>query len=153
MTDTRRRGLKHTNSRYTKFLIRRLHSNGQYRFAVASGESTVVARSILFETYPTLPRIGTDRLLPGVIFCDAEGFKLPRGVQIKPFPYISFFILLPPLCFLCLCGGGLDHLFYPPPSHKEHKGGTEAEQMKNEKGRGLVEVELPDQAKEWDDRS
>ena len=60
---------------------------------------------------------------------------------------------MPPLCYLCLCGGALDHLFYPPPSHKEHKGGTEAEQMKNEKGRGLVEVEPPSQAKEWDDRS
>ena len=34
---------------------------GQYRFAVASGESRGSSSCQHFETHPTLPRIGTDR--------------------------------------------------------------------------------------------
>jgi len=35
--------------------------NGQYRFAVASGELRDAGNLMIIETHPTLPRIGTDR--------------------------------------------------------------------------------------------
>ncbi|HZJ45211.1 MAG TPA: hypothetical protein VFD63_15660 [Pyrinomonadaceae bacterium] len=34
--------------------------NGQYRHAVASGESQNADNRLILETHPTLPRIGTD---------------------------------------------------------------------------------------------
>jgi len=35
--------------------------SGQYRNAVASGESQNADHCLILETHPTLPRIGTDR--------------------------------------------------------------------------------------------
>src|SRR5678816_4042061 len=43
---------------------------GQYRFAVASGESQNADDCLILETYATLPRLGTDR----------SGFALPIGL-------------------------------------------------------------------------
>jgi len=50
--------------------------SGQYRNAVASGESQNADNCLILETHPTLPRIGTDRSRNLIVWFDASFSRL-----------------------------------------------------------------------------
>jgi len=67
--------------------------NGQYRFAVASGELRDAGNLMIIETHPTLPRIGTDldahpTVRPIGTDLDAHPTLLPIGTDLDAHPTV-----------------------------------------------------------------